>query len=386
MVLVLIAAGCGRTEPGGAPVALAESESQEVSEWLVPRFELVHWPLDDLPADASAALDALGSRLSADGPTGPEVRVTRDPDPDAGCLPGDRIWVSEGLLSVVPGEAELAAALAIALAGCDDANRLWTRRADLALPPDRDDVLAARYRDFRLDANALLYTLLTGAQCDDSGCAASARAALDRAGFGGAALDRLLLALRADHPEAALTWRTRALASRGVRPAPQTTPQWLQPFAMQREGLAELAASRRFLSRGELLEAYRAAIRARRRLPDDLRLRMHQAELDLANNHIEYGQRILMELEADGQIVPHADYWWGWVDSRQRRFERAAERLSASIEALPRASAHWRLGEVLNRLDRKVQALKHYQTVLQAGPRHPFHAYAQQRLEREAGS
>jgi tetratricopeptide (TPR) repeat protein len=345
--------------------ALTQAQQEQVEREFMPRFELAHAAKIELPAEAVAALEQLlrqlGSGLQASH--WHAVRVTQVPDIDAGCLPGGTVWLSEGLLAKLDGLPQLAAALAWGLEQCPAASGIWLQRERLDLAADREgDPLAQRYRDFRLPSNVALYNLLVATGCAAPDCDARVRGALQSAGFDASALDDLLTRLRA--------------AATGA-PVP-----WLAPFAERREGLVELAESRRRLDAGDLLEAYRAGIRARRALEDSPQLQMHQAELDLANRHFEYGQRILERLEGDGVALPHADFWWGWVHVTLRRREQAVERFERALDQLPRVSAHYWHAEALRRLARLEEAEQHYRTVLEAGPLHPDHERARIRLAR----
>ena len=365
--------------------ALPEDQQAEVETGFMPRFELAHGGRIDLSEPVAAGLEQVLRQLEVGSvdPYRHSIRVTQAADADAGCLPGGTVWLSEGLLARVDDLAQLAAAMAWGLVQCPAASHIWLERDRLVLAPDRQgDPLAQRYRDFRLQANAPLYNLLVATACIMPDCDKQLRRLLDASGYGASSWDGLLTRLRARHPDSALVIRARDLVATGAVAAVGKTVPWLAPFAARREGLIEQAESRRRLDAGDLLEAYRAGRRARRLLDDSPQLQLHQAELDLSNRHYEYGQRILERLEGQGVTVPHADFWWGWVDVTLRRREQAAERFERALEILPRVSAHYWHAEALRRLGRLDEAERHYRTVLEAGPLHPDHERARIRLAR----
>lgn len=378
--------GCGRGPGNLAP--LNAEERTRVEAELLPRFERMHGARIAVSPAAEQGLNGLLQQLLSGSqktraPEAFQVWVTQVPDIDAGCLPGGTLWLTEGLVAELDNPVLLAAAMAWGLVQCPAADRAWRDREDLRLPPDRDgDPLAARYRDFRLNSNALLYTLLTAIGCPVRRCELELRQRLNTAGFGEAAWDQLLTVLRADHPQAALVIRTQMFAATGASEAEASAPAWLAEFTPRRDGLVALAESRRRLDAGALLEAYRAGLRARSLLEDGPQVQMHQAELDLTNRHFEYGQRILERLERDGHEVPHADFWWGWVHVSLRRREQAVEHFERALDQLPRVSAHYRHAEALRRLARYDQAERNYRKVLEAGPLHPDYERARIRLQR----
>jgi len=391
MVSVLLAAllafsiACSGDARMPESAALPDDQLDEVAKWLMPRFELAHGASIELSEEAAAGLEYVLRQLEAGtgDPHRHSIRVTQAADLDAGCLPGGTVWLSEAVLANVDDQAQLAAVIAWGLVQCPAASHAWQQRSRLKLVPDREgDPLAQRYRDFRLPANVLLYNALVSTGCAVPDCDAKLRGLLDSAGLGAPVWDGLLTRLRAQHPESALVIRTRALAATGNAAEAGPKVPWLAPFAERREGLIELAESRRRLDAGDLLEAYRAGLRARRALEDSPQLQLHQAELDLTNRHFEYGQRILERLEGDGVQIPHADFWWGWVHVTLRRRELAVERFERALDQLPRVSAHYWHAEALRRLVRLEEAEQHYRAVLEAGPLHPDHERARIRLSR----
>ncbi|MGB0513844.1 MAG: tetratricopeptide repeat protein, partial [Wenzhouxiangellaceae bacterium] len=312
-----------------------------------------------------------------------DVWVIDDPDIDVGCLPGGLVWLSEGLLALARDRGEVLGALVFASRLCPAASQLWREREHSRLVDDRENHwLFQRYRDYRLPSNAPLYNLMVTAACD-RGCAAGLDQDMQAVDGDPDAWRRLLARVQALSPDAALLLRLNRDQVPLVEPegGASAPSDWLQPFHQRRDALLELAQSRRKLWADSLHEAYRAGLRARRQLPDSLRLQLHQAELDLANRHSEYAQRILENLQRDGYEIPNAGYWWGWVHLNLRRREQAASQLEQSLEQLARVSAHYRMGEALFRLHRRDEARMHYNTVLQAGPLHPEHIRAQARLD-----
>jgi len=383
VLVALLLVACRSAEP---PVALAPPDQAAAEAELVPRFALAHarWLAPD-PALAEV-LDAPAERLGAalDPPVSIAVAVNAAPEADAGCLAGGRVWLSEGLLAELSSPTQLAAALAFGVAQCPEASEQWRARAGLALGADRpDSLLAARFRDFRLPANAALYARLTARGCGRRTCDRRVVQLLERIDVAPSAWVELQAHLAAVRPEALLLERSGyAGDAEAALAGPETAALAgvLAEFHARRDGLRELAASRLSLAGGDLLEAYRAGLRARRQLAPNWRLRLHQAELDLENNHIEYAERILRDIERDGVEIPHADYWWGWVHLGLRQRAPAAARFVASLEVLPRASAHYRLAEAQRRLGRPEAAIANYRRVLAAGPLHRQHRRAELRL------
>ena len=377
-------AGCGdagRSER----VALDEADRLAVEEWLLPRFELAVAPSLELAAPVAAEFDTVMERIAvlAEQGVAYDLRITDDPDIDAGCLPGGLIWLSEGLLAVVRDRDEALAAIVFASSKCADSNRMWRERDDAELVADREnDPIYLRYRDFRLRANAPLYNLMVTSGCDRD-CATALDGRILAVDGDTGAWRRLLARAVALAPDSALAWR---IGSMGVPTndsgaSAAEGEEWLAGFHERRDALLELATSRRALWARDLLPAYRAGLRARRALPDSVRLQIHQAELDLTNRHPEYGERILVGLENKGKQIPHAGYWWGWVHLNLRRRPEAAASLEQSIEVLPRVSAHYRLGDALLRMHRHEQARAQYNIVLQAGQMHHYYIRARARLE-----
>jgi len=384
LVLVALLMGCGGAADM-SKVALGEGEQAEVRDWLLPRFELAVAPRRELADGVARGLDGARQKLNASAGDGVnyDVRVIDDPDIDAGCLPGGLVWLSEGLLAVARDRDEVIGALVFASRMCPAASRLWRQRDDARLVEDRENHwLYQRYRDYRLPANAPLYNLMVTASCSRA-CAHGLDEQILAAGVEPDAWRRLLVRIHELSPDAALLLRL------DHDRIPLTTPEggsgpaddWLASFHQRRDALLELADSRRHLWADSLLEAYRAGLRARRQLPDSLRLQLHQAELDLANRHPDYGQRILKALQKSGETIPHAGYWWGWVHLDLRRREEAEVSLKKSLDELPRVTAHYRLGDALLRLRRLDEARTHYNTVLEAGELHPEFIRAQARLD-----
>jgi len=384
VLLATLLAACGGAGESSR-VALDEADRIAVQDWLLPRFELAVAPRLALAAPAAAELDGIREQIAVLAEEGLEydLWVVDDPDIDAGCLPGGVLWLTEGLLSVARDRSEVLTATVFASSKCADSSRMWRGRADQALVDDRDhDPIYLRYRDYRLRSNAPLYNLMVSSGCDRD-CASALDGRILAVEGDSGAWRRLLARTVELAPDSALAWRIGSMRvpSTDDSMASDAAEDWLEPFHRRREALLDLAESRRHLWARDLLPAYRAGLRARNVLPDSVRLQMHQAELDLANRHPEYGQRILTALERQGKSIPHAGYWWGWVHLNLRRRPEAAASLEQSIEKLPRMTAHYRLGDALLRMHRPEEARAQYEIALEAGTLHPYYIRAQARLE-----
>lgn len=379
----LLAAGCELLGAGG--VALDEGDQAAAEASLYPQFLI----LQDLEAELPDAMDAeIGEVLAGLQPVLPEAPdlqavVTREPDADGGCLAGGRLFVSRGLLSWVQDRDELAAALALAATACEAASGRWRDRETLALPAlDEENLLMQRYSDFRLEANAPVYVQAVATGCgagrDCHGLAAEWLAA---AGFAESGLARLHRRVRAGWPRAA--WLARFPGTPAGDPDAVDGTGGSEPYRAVndwREGLEWLIGVRDSIQSGELRAGYRALIQARRQLDAEWSVRMATVRLNLANLHPETSQRELRTLEAIWGEHPHGDYWWGMIWMQMRSTATGVQRLEASLEVLPRASAHYRLGRIMEFRKEPERAAVHYRAVTQAGELHPDASSAAVRL------
>ncbi|MDT8409771.1 MAG: hypothetical protein RQ741_09260 [Wenzhouxiangellaceae bacterium] len=416
---LLLLAACA-PGPDQAEVALAPGDREAAQKWLYPAFEQSHGALIELDGTIEAGLLRVLDRLALTGddaeaaPPAHDYQLvwTANADADAGCLADGRIFISRGLLAWLESTDELAGVVAVAMQQCPAASQAWRKRDEARPAPlDLDDPLMLRYRDFRLPANAALYNQLV-LNCRSPGCIEAATGRVRQAGFDAAHLARLAARLRQHRPASA--WLARigerqqgtagsvdgpivdhlideiadAAADATVDPIGNLPgdadadefARLVEGFRSQREGLVELAAARQLLLDGDLLEAYRANIRARRVLGATPAVLMMQAELDLANYHPDYAQRILQGLEGDGVEILGEHYWWGWTHSQLKRQHQAIEALRQSIRSCPRVSAHYMLAELLVRAGEADEAVEHFRLVAEAGALHPFSASAASRL------
>lgn len=379
----LLAAGC--EFPGAGGVALDEAEQAAAEASLYPRFLI----LQDLEAEVPETMDAeIGAVLAALAPVLPEAPdleavVTREPDADGGCLAGGRLFISRGLLSWVHDRDELAAALALAATACESASGRWREREAMKLPElDENHRLMQRYRDYRVQANAPLYAQAVATGCGEGrDCHGLAAEWLAAAGFADSGPPRLHRRIRQGWPDAA--WLVRFPGAPAADPGPADGVADGEAYRLVngwREGLEWLVQVRDSIDSGELRAGYRALIQARRQLDAEWAVRMATVRLNLANLHPETSQRELRTLEAIWGEHPHGDYWWGMIWMQMRSTATGVQRLEASLEVLPRASAHYQLGRHMEFRNRPEQAVTHYRAVTQAGELHPDASSAAVRL------
>ena len=393
-LLSLWLAGC-QSEDGDS--ILLDAEDQAAAEQILyPRFDLAHAAPRELDAELQQRLDDMLEKLSAvpesDGSAEPvfSLVVTAEPDADAGCVAGGRLFVSEGLLAWVQNADELAGALAVAMHQCPRASRLWRQRDGMSLVEfNPESELMNRYIDYRLDANASLFNQAVAAGCGQSDCLSAVTGQLTAAGFEPQALSDLYRRIQQAWPQSA--WLERASHQPEPVMGQSADPVWaglLDDYYARRDGIAELAEVRRQISRGRLHPAYQASLRAMRALGRIYETEMAQAELDLHNLHPYYTERILQRVETQFGAIAHAEYYWGWTHAQLKRRDLARDLLQKSIETLPKVSAHHFLAQEWMLANDHERAISHLNHVLEAGQHHPyaadaemFLALAQQRLE-----
>lgn len=336
LAVALFLSGCGQPGP------LSPEERAQVAADLWPRFERVHGPVLDgesIPTDGlRAALDRLLDAAPERESTATELVVTAEADPDALCLPGDRVVIARGLLAFVTSEDEAAAALASALVMCPRVDAIWRAAESASLPVDEPESMRMlRYIEIRLEANALLYRVAVADACSGA-CGPRITSLLERAGFDAAALRRLATRVAAVSPEALWLERIGLSGDLPVAGAENLEgPDW-SGLSSRREGLVALAEVRREIGRGRLINAYQAILDARRLLEHEPHAKLIQAELELHNNHPFYTRDLLLELQRAGHPVPDENYLRGWMQTQEREWEEATELLPAAMDDFPRVA------------------------------------------------
>ncbi|NKI36498.1 hypothetical protein HFP89_15110 [Wenzhouxiangella sp. XN79A] len=378
LVTVLWLAGCGGRDDGR--IALGPDDQAAAEDELYPAFRAIQVDVEPPGEALDALFRAAFEPLQAGLPEGasPVLWTTGEADADAGCLAGGRIFVTQGLLAWIEHPDELTGALAAALGQCPAARRAWEARdrAELA-PVDGEHALLARYRDYRLPENAALMAQLMLRGCGGRDCFAAATERLEAAGRSADGLARLGQRLAAQRPDAA--WLDR-LGRRAFPPAAAAVGNGLagvlDDVHAKREGLGQLAEVKRAMYAGELGDAYRRVLRARRALDNEFEAELVFAELSLLNYHPDSAERSIERLLATGRELPQADFLWGVQAAQSRRVELGRQRLEASLSTLPRVFAHFQLAILLHRSWETDAALPHYRIVAAAEPGHPSSAPA----------
>lgn len=342
----LLVAGCGPSGP------LDPEERARAAETLYPQFHRIHGPVLEDESERADRLRSVLARLQPEDADRPvEVFVTAEADPDALCLPGDRLLVSRGLLAFVTREDEAAAALATALQMCPSADATWRDEKSAALPAEEVATLRMlRYIDIRLAANALLYRLAVADACR-GGCRSAIREPLEQAGFDPLAFDALVARIAAASPEALWLDRIGAAGEPSTTAFPDAEEADWSGLGEQREGLVALAIVRREIGRGRVIDAYQSVLDARRLLNHDPHAKLIQAELELHNNHPFYTRDLLVELEREGHPIPDEAYLRGWMQTQLREYEEAKTLLAPAMEVFPRVAGLYQLA-VLRTRDR----------------------------------
>ncbi|MCA1779120.1 MAG: hypothetical protein LC637_07000, partial [Xanthomonadaceae bacterium] len=182
-LLVLTACGGGRSD---VSIGLDGEHAIAAEKRLYPQFELAHGSFVDLPADVDLLLGQTLKRLTeaAASEVSYQLQVTAEAEPDAGCLAGGLIFISEGLLAWIASESELTAVTAMAMQQCGQSSAAWRKRDSSRLPEgDFESALMTRYRDFRLPENAALFNQLVASGCDAADCLQASGSTLEQAGI-----------------------------------------------------------------------------------------------------------------------------------------------------------------------------------------------------------
>ncbi|GEM_PF-4722237 len=391
LLILLLAAFMAACQSDQAQrIVLSEQDQAAAIDSLYPRFDLAHAAPIELQPELQQLMDGVLDNLAAqflpDAAERPfTLVVTAEPDADAGCIAGGRLFVSKGLLSWIENADEMAGVLAIALHQCAAASQSWRQRDRQQLVAfEENSELMTRYIDYRLNANASLFNQAVLRGCGSADCSSVVQPLLEAAGYQPAALSTLAGQLQQAWPLAPWLERTGIDGSIAANEENRIDPEWarlLIDHYNNRFGYERFAEVRRQISLGELILAYRASLDAMRELGRTYETSLLQAELDLHNLHPYYSERIFRRIEADHGEIIHGDYYWGWAHAQLKRRDQAIEMLNNSIEILPKVSAHHFLGQqyiLENNLDLADQHLNH---VLEAGPSHPYSADAEMFLD-----
>ncbi|MEM7053358.1 MAG: hypothetical protein AAF446_02305 [Pseudomonadota bacterium] len=374
---------------GHEPIALSEHNQAAAEQTLYPRFELAHAAPRELNPDLQQKLDEILQRLGSEAEQSTDqndfkLTVTAEPDADAGCIAGGRLFVSEGMLAWIQNADELAGVIAMAMQQCPRASRLWREREDMRLIEfDEPTELMYRYIDYRLNANASLFNQLVASGCGSSNCFEAVSTRLATAGFDTQAAAGLYSRIRQGWPQS--VWLERIASESDAVSNVPADAEWtllLEKYEEKRQGYADLAEVRRQISHGRLDLAYRAIRDARRVLGHTYETEMMQAELDLHNNHGYYSVRILERLESKYGELPHHNFYWGWAHAQARRRQPGLQQLYASIETLPKVTAYYYLGRTYFELGDEARAIEYFTHVLEAGPINPYADNAEQLIAR----
>lgn len=381
--------GCGGNA-AWPPVPLSGEDLASAHAGLRDHFTGIHDHEFEVPAELRGRIDAALSPLAEQLDPAPELSVllVNNPDADAGCIAGGQIFLSLGLLAFTEHADELAGALALALTACGDASEDWRRRERSRLPEiDTRDPLMVFYRDLRLREQASLYNQLVRKGCGRGrNCQGQAREWLAGADVGADGLGRLLARIGDSWPDAAVLHRFGGAAAPGGTVVDGDFRALVAPFAEQRVMLGHLRDARWELLTGEVIEAYRANLRASIIESDSWLPLLMEARVDLVNVHPEYTLRKLGQLQDVYSDRASIQLYEGIARWQMGQVTQARELLEASLESRPTVSGHYYLGRLIAPFGERELAVKHLRVAIDAGAIHPYSEDAAARLtELEAG-
>jgi len=373
------------------PVSLDAEDQKSADERLYPQFDIAHGRPIELAPELRQRVDQIFLRvLDSTSETLNQQQyslvITAEPDADAGCLAGGRIFVSEGLLAWTRHPDELAAVFVLASAQCATASSLWRERDQVELAEfDSASQLIARYIDYRVLSNAALFNQLVNRGCGKSDCIDAGSEQLALAGIASGPIERLAARLHRAWPNS--VWLERVgLESITASESDELDESWqqlIEPHTTKLTGLGGLAEARRMISAGNLTEAYRAVRTARRALGKTLQTELMQAEVDLHNRHGFYSERIFEELESTYGELPHRNFYWGWAYAQANRGTHGLNELNESLSTLPKVTTHYYIGMMHLRRRMTEEALDSLQRVVEAGEGHPYYVRSKAYMERE---
>lgn len=381
-LLVLILTGCSGT---WHPVPLDESDQLQAEQELYPRFLIVHDldtpPGDELARDVDRILTALSPLM--EGEPELDLVITNEPDADAGCLAGGKVFLSRGLVAWLQNADELLGAVALGATACGQASETWRQRTSTGFPEmDTQSWLFFRYRDYRLESIRDLYAQLVATGCGQRlDCYERAESLIREAGGEPAALHDLVRRIHEEWPVNALVDRFGAPPGNGSGPPPDTA--WrasLGEIAEQKPSMDKLRDVQGYLLEGQLLPAYSAILEARQTDFSEFIAGLVYMRLNLDNYHPEYGLRDLDRVLALRPDYPDGEYYRGVARIQQGLRGEAREHFEASLEVLPRVSTHYYLGILEERRGNIDLAVEHFRQVIPAGEHHPHWEHADGRL------
>ena len=385
--LALMLSGCD----GGAAevIALNEQDQAAAEAVLYPRFDLAHAAPREVDAQLQQKLDEVLANLipEPDGESDQadfSLRVTAEPDADAGCIAGGRLFVSEGMLAWVQNADEMAGVVAMAMQQCPRASQLWRDREGMTLIEfDEQNELMFRYIEYRLNVNASLFNQAVASGCGNQDCLQKVFDQLTTAGYEPQAVSGLYARIQQAWPES--IWLDRVSLTVAGSEGSSADVEWTQlvdVYAEQRDSFADLAEARYHMSRGDLHSAYQPMLRLKRSLGRTYATEMMIAELDLHNNHPDDAMRTLQRVEQNYGEIPHADFYWGWAHAIKRNRRPARERLTASIETLPKVVTFYHLGRIYFEIRDEASAVEQFKRAVEAGPHNQYAENAQALIER----
>lgn len=373
------------------PVSLDADDQKNADERLYPQFDIAHAMPIQLAPELQQNVDQILTRVidpvnELSDQHAYSLVVTAEPDADAGCLAGGRIFVSEGLLAWTRHPDELAAVLAVASEQCSMASQVWRQRAQIELAEfDPASLLMARYIDYRLNSNTALFNQLVTRGCGNADCINAASERLADAAISPEHLDRLAARIHRAWPKS--VWLERiGIEHIKASDSDQDDLSWqqlIEPHAMKLKGLGSLAEARRMISAGNLTEAYKATRDARRAFGKTLETELMQAEVDLHNRHGFYSERIFEKLESTYGNLPHRNFYWGWAYAQANRGAHGLNELNESLSTLPKVTTHYYIGMLYLRRRMTEDALESLEKVVEAGEGHPYYVRSKAFIERE---
>ncbi|MEM1080918.1 MAG: hypothetical protein AAGH65_04985 [Pseudomonadota bacterium] len=377
-------------DTGSSQHIALDADHQTAAELtLYPQFDLAHAaPLTLAPELNQLLNDTLDEVAAVQWPRlDPHpfsLVITAEPDADAGCIAGGRLFVSKGMLAWIEHGDELAGVLASAMRHCAEASQRWRERDDQVLVElDERSELHNRYIDYRLQANASLFNQAVISGCGSDDCHSDLIPVLDAVGVEADGVLRLTAIIQQAWPDSAWLERSGLPVTEppDQRPTDPAFQRLLSEHYSNRTGYEYFADVRRQIGRGQLILAYRASLGAMRELGKTYEVHLLQAELDLHNRHPLYSEDIFEEIEERFGPINHREFYWGWMYAQTRRHEQAFEMLNRSLEILPKVSAHHYLGQ-LYIVEREFDLAElHLGRVIDAGPTHYYRANAELYLD-----
>ncbi len=383
----LILSGCSQQWPA---TELDDAGLQEAEERLYPAFGVIH-DLEYEPEEALAGirdevLEALReARRSDEDDAALSLVVVHNPDADAGCLAGGRLFISHGLATRLENTDEFRSVMALAATACGQASEIWADREQIGLPEDEEQGwLVRRYADYRLDSRAALYRQLVARGCGDGlDCRSRAEEWLGSMGSPAEAMDAVFHRIESEWPDAAVLERFGPARSEQEGAGEDSSWQSaIEPLVEIQPFMDGLRTTQQRLVEGNVSEAHSRIIRARRAAEHPRWLsNLTYMRMNLANRHPEYAARDLQRILDEQPDYPMEAYYRGMAELQMGRRGAGRDLLAESLEVLPRVSSHYYLGLTLARLRDPEGAKEHFRRASTAGAFHPDHSDIIARLE-----